>query len=80
MKNATKILKDYSFLGQHNVETNNGHFILEYKKIVPTLIGEEPRIKVTFQKQEETKSVPTYTIEWNSNSCVDEQTIIKTIK
>lgn len=73
----TKILREYDYLGLHHVETNKGTFDLEYKKVVPTKIGEEPKVKVTFRNE---SGDIVALIDWNSNAYLDTNIIANTIK
>lgn len=76
-QSQTKILREYSFLGNHHVETNKGEFVLEYRNVMPTTIGTKPQVEVTFRYENgKVYSV----VNWNSNSYLSQEIIINTIK
>ena len=76
MNMKTKIKREFDYLGLHHVETNKGLFTLEYKEIVPTKRGTEPKIEVTFRDD---SGAIIGVVKWNSNSYLDVNTIINRI-
>ena len=76
-QSQTRILRQYSFLGQHHVVTNKGEFILDYKEITPTPIDTNPKVIVTFRDE---KGKVYSSVNWNRNSYLSEEIIINTIK
>ncbi len=72
----TEILREFDYLGLHYVETNKGIFELEYEKVVPTKIGEEPQVKVTFRNE---SGDIMHILDWNSDAYLDTNIIVNTI-
>jgi len=73
----TKIKNEYSFFGNHHVDTNKGKFVLEYRKVKPTAIDTKPQVEVTFRYEDgKVYSV----VNWNSNAYLSQEKIINTIK
>ena len=73
----TKIINEYSFLGNHHVDTNKGKFVLEYRNVKPTATDTKPQVEVTFRCEDgKVYSV----VNWNMNAYLSQEIIINTIK